>query len=65
MQVVLRSVPGDNQKITPEQLQEIRGLDDFDLKMLISEVHDHGWPRAAKLLPMILDAALRQCWPSC
>jgi hypothetical protein len=32
-----------NQKVTPDEIAKIRGLDDFDLIMLISEIHDHGW----------------------
>ncbi len=35
---------GSNQKITAVELSQIRSLDDFDLKMLISEIHDYGWP---------------------
>jgi hypothetical protein len=48
-----------NQKITPAEIEKIRSLDDFDLIMLISEVHDHGWPIARKTLAMMepLDAA--------
>lgn len=45
-----------NQKITREELRQIRSLEDFDLTMLISEIHDHGWPQAKKLLPMIVFA---------
>jgi hypothetical protein len=46
---------GENQKITPEQLAKIRRLKDFDLIMLISEIHDHGWPVAAATLAMMPD----------
>ena len=34
-------------------LQFIRALKDFDLIMLISEVHDHGWPMAKRTLDMM------------
>jgi hypothetical protein len=34
----------NNQKISKEELAFIRTLNDFDLTMFISEVHDHGWP---------------------
>jgi hypothetical protein len=44
-----------NQKVTPEQLAKIRRLDDFDLIMLISEVHEHGWLTAARTLAMMPD----------
>ena len=42
-----------NQHITPEQLTKIRVLDDFDLIMLISEIHDHGWQVASRTLSMM------------
>jgi hypothetical protein len=42
-----------NQKITPEEILAIRRMGDFDLTMLISEIHDHGWPEARKLIPLI------------
>jgi hypothetical protein len=44
---------GDNQKVTKQQLDKIRKLTDFDLIMLISEIHDHGWIVAAKTLEMM------------
>lgn len=44
---------GDNIKITKGEMKFIRTLGDFDLKMFLSELHDHGWPTARKLLPMI------------
>lgn len=47
---------GDNQEFTQEELLLIRTLSDFDLKMLLSEIHDHGWPIARKLLPMIVES---------
>jgi len=42
-----------NQKLTPEQIAKIRLLDDFDLIMLISDIHDHGWPIAEKTLALM------------
>jgi len=44
---------GENQKVKKKDLDFIRSLDDFDLTMLISEIHDHGWPAAEKLIPYI------------
>jgi hypothetical protein len=41
---------GENQLISKAQIEKIRTLDDFDLTMLISEIHDHGWPAALKTL---------------
>lgn len=44
---------GDNQNVSDEQLQKIRQLDDFDLIMLISEIHDHGWHVARVTLDLM------------
>jgi len=49
---------GDNIDITEDELVLIRSLDDFDLTMLLSEIADHGWRVARKLLPMILEATM-------
>ncbi len=46
----------NNQEINASELEAIRSLPDFDLTMLISEVHDHGWPAAQLLLPSIVKA---------
>ena len=54
----LRKMLGDNIDITKDELDQIRGLQDFDLKMLLSEIHDHGWPTARKLLPMIIKSVM-------
>ena len=40
-------------KISAPDLRRIRALDDFDLKMFLSEIHEHGFEQARKLLPMI------------
>lgn len=50
----------DNQDITQEELAYIRTLGDFDLTMLISEIHDHGWPMAKRLL-VTMRESLEQC----
>lgn len=42
-----------NQDISPEQLAKIRRLSDFDLIMLLSEIHDHGWEVASQTLEMM------------
>jgi len=44
---------GGNQSVSKEQLEKIRSLDDFDLTMLISEIHDHGWTVATKTLELM------------
>jgi hypothetical protein len=44
---------GKNQRVSPEQLAKIHRLDDFDLMMLISEIHDHGWPLASCTLDIM------------
>jgi hypothetical protein len=49
----------DNQKISPEQLAKIRVLDDFDLTMVLSEIHDNGWPVAAGTLELAFAATLQ------
>jgi hypothetical protein len=36
----------ENQEVTPDEIAKIRGLEDLDLIMLISEIHDHGWLEA-------------------
>ena len=42
-----------NQEVTASEMEKIRKLEDFDLTMLISEIHDHGWPDARKILEMM------------
>lgn len=44
---------GDNIKVSESVLRRIRALDDFDLRMLLSEINDHGWDVARKLLDVI------------
>jgi excisionase family DNA binding protein len=44
---------GKNITVSQEELAAIRGLSDFDLTMILSEISDHGWPAAQGLLPMI------------
>ena len=39
--------------ITPAELAHVRSLDNFDLTLFLSELHDHGWPIARKLLTII------------
>ena len=43
----------ENQEISPKELAFIRQLEDFDLTMLISEVHDHGWEHAKRTMYMM------------
>lgn len=45
-----------NISITESEIAAIKALEPFDLTMLLSEIHDHGWPAARELLPMILEA---------
>jgi hypothetical protein len=44
---------GGNIKATKEELAEVRSLEDFDLTMFLSELRDHGWESALRLLTMI------------
>lgn len=53
----------NNLEITEDELKFIRSLEDFDLIMLLSEIHDNGWVHSKypsiggkALLPMIRDA---------
>lgn len=51
---------GRNIDLTADEASFIRALGDFDLKMFLSELNDHGWEAARKLLPLILEAILAQ-----
>jgi hypothetical protein len=42
----------DLRRVTPEQLEKIRGLDDFFLTLFVSELHD-GWSVAAETLKLM------------
>jgi hypothetical protein len=54
----LNALLGENQKVSAEQLAKIRNLEDFDLIMLISEIHDHGWIEAQQTLAMMPEGGL-------
>ncbi len=45
-----------NIDITPKELAQIRALADFDLTMLLSDIHDCGWPAAKTTLRAIMEA---------
>ena len=45
-----------NQKISDTELSAIRSLGNFDLTMLLSEIHDHGWPEAKTTLYIMLNS---------
>jgi hypothetical protein len=56
-----------NISITKQELERIRALGDFDLEMLLSEIHDFGWVNGKHptiggkaLLPMIWEAHLKR-----
>ena len=40
----------ENQEIDDHELEQIRKLEDFDLIMLISEIHEMGWLIARETL---------------
>jgi hypothetical protein len=44
---------GDNIHVSKSELKFIRGLKDFDLTMILSEINDHGWIKAKNLMPLI------------
>jgi len=43
----------DNIDMNKKDLDFIRSLNDFDLKMLLSEINEHGWGKAKVLIPLI------------
>ncbi len=45
-----------NQHVAPWEIKAIKALDVFDMVMLISEIHDYGWPMARKTLQAMLAA---------
>lgn len=47
---------GKNIQITKEEIDFIKGLEDFDLKMLLSEIHEFGWPQTRKLIHIMAEA---------
>jgi len=46
----------ENIDITPEEIRQIRGLPDFDFIMILSELHDFGWPMTRKTLAKAVEA---------
>lgn len=51
---------GKNIEITKVEIEFIRELGDFDLTMLLSEIHEHGWPAARKLMLAMAEAIQRE-----
>lgn len=45
-----------NIRISPKQIEFIRSLPDFDLKMMLSEINDHGWEVAKRMIPDMMNA---------
>jgi hypothetical protein len=48
-----------NIKITAEELRQLRELPDFDLTMILSDIHDNGWLVARKTLAAAVRAVLK------
>jgi hypothetical protein len=48
----------ENLEIDPRDLRFIRQLPDFDLIMLLSDIHDHGWSVAYTTLCLMRDAKI-------
>lgn len=46
----------NNIEITAAELLAVRSFDDFDMKMFLSEINQHGWDVARSLIPMIVAA---------
>jgi hypothetical protein len=40
-------------RVTPDELDKIRGLDDFDLTVFVTDLRDHGWAAAAETLGLM------------
>ena len=51
-----RGIKVDNVEITEQEMLAIRTMSDFDLTMLISEIHDHGWDKGRELIKYILES---------
>jgi len=45
----------ENQPVTDQELLAIRTMSDFDLRMVISEIHDHGWFAGRELIMLIVN----------
>ncbi len=50
----------ENQDIKNAELLAIRTMSDFDLRMVISEVHDHGWGKGRELIMLIVNMPDRE-----
>lgn len=53
-----KAIPGllksnRNRDVTIEEIEKIQDLDSFDLIMLISDIHDHGWEMGRRTLSMM------------
>ena len=44
---------GENCDVSDEEIEHIRSLENFDLIMLISEIHEHGWDIARGTLSVV------------
>lgn len=55
---------GENIDITADEMCFLRTLGDFDLKMFLSEIDEHGWPAARKLLPLIRQSVAKNGAPT-
>jgi hypothetical protein len=49
----------DNIELTKDEYEFISGLPKFDMEMLLSDIHEHGWPIARKTLSLMKEAATR------
>jgi hypothetical protein len=45
------------QRVTKQEMADIRSLCDFDLILFITEIHEHGWHEGRKMLPAMIAAA--------
>ncbi len=49
----------NNIEITKAELRNLRELPDFDLTMILSDIHDNGWPVARETLKAAVTAVLK------
>lgn len=46
----------ENIDVTKQELAALRALPDFDLTMVLSEIHEHGWPHGRRLIEAATEA---------
>lgn len=61
LKVSVKNPDCKNVNVSKDELEKIRQLGDLDLQMLLSEIHDFGWPNGGRaLLPLIWKSHLKE-----